>query len=123
MRFYGILEDGRTFGDFQRPGMQPFLRAAVPGYRGIHRQKIQLKCRRIMIERFLKIKKFVITTDLWKNTTNSHFIGITAYYFDKNLKYKWQVIGLREFEGRYFSTSIEHYIGYAHIKKIPNCTI
>ncbi|CAM4807511.1 unnamed protein product [Rotaria magnacalcarata] len=44
-----IIQDGRPFGDFHRPGMKKFLAIAIPGYVGPHRTTVARRLHKLYL--------------------------------------------------------------------------
>lgn len=52
-----IIEDGRSFNDFRKPGMKKFLKLAIPGYKAPHRVTIARRVRTSYRTHRNKLKK------------------------------------------------------------------
>jgi len=114
-----IVKDGRPFGDFRREGMKKFLSIAVPGYIGPHRTTVARRLHHLYLQYrkdlrgiLMKLSDISLTTDLWKNSRHSHFIVLTAHFYDKCLKYTSLIIGFRQFIGPHDAVQIKKYINY-----------
>lgn len=112
-----IIVDGRGFGDFSRPGMKTFLEMALPGYKPLHRTTIQRrlkslckKYRRELRDILKNISHLALTTDLWKNTQNRHFISLTGHFFNNELKLISITLGFRLIQGRHTAERIKKFM-------------
>jgi hypothetical protein len=112
-----IITDSRSFNDFRKVGMRAFLAVAVPGYIPPHRATVKAQLRkrffkhRQMLRSVLaKIPAIAITSDIWKNSRNTHFISVTAHFFDVNFILMSLTIGFRQFIGSHFAKRIRKYI-------------
>jgi hypothetical protein len=131
---YAITVDSRSFGDFSRPGMKSFLATAIPGYKPLHRTTIRKRIctlykehRRKLREILQKIPYLSLTTDVWKNNRNRHFICLTGHFYDEKLKLVYITLGFRVVRGRHLATRlrkfIEHEIKFYKIEnKITSIT-
>ena len=114
-----IIQDGRPFGDFRRKGMKKFLSIAIPGYVGSHcttvarrLHKLYLQHRKVLKHILMKLDDISLTTDLWKNSRHTHFIVLTAHFYDRYYGYTSLVIGFRQFVGSHDAVQIKKYINY-----------
>lgn len=99
--------------------MAKFLSIAVPGYIAPHRKTIR---RRIAVLYSLYKRKLrnlmphidfvALTSDIWKNSRQMHFIALTAHVFTNKYEHVPIVIGCRRIIGQHLSLSIERYIKY-----------
>ncbi|CAF2388842.1 unnamed protein product [Rotaria sp. Silwood2] len=112
-----IIRDSHAFNLFRKPGMQHFLSIAVPGYRGPHRKTVikrlkpMYKQRRADIrEKFSHITDVSLSADVWKSNNKSHFIGLTAQYYDDEYQYHTMVIAFRRFIGKHSADRLERFI-------------
>ena len=112
-----VIEDGRPFGDFSKPGMLKLLAVVVPGYKPQARQTInrqlskRYKIYRERLIQFLKsIKHLALTTDMWKNRGLLYFLALTLHFFDDDFNYVSLVIGFRKFIGRKKSIRLKNFI-------------
>ena len=86
-----LMYEKFPFGDFRKAGMQHFLSVAIPGYIAPTRQTV---CKKLatqyakyhenLKEIFKKPTYIALTTDAWKNSNLSHFLCITAHFYDDN---------------------------------------
>lgn len=97
--------------------MQQFLSTAIPGYYGPsrktvrkHLDKLYRERRAELIETFKKIEHIALTTDLWVNSRRSHFLAITAHYYDEQMRYSSIVISFRRFQGRHLAVRLKAFI-------------
>ncbi|CAF4459729.1 unnamed protein product, partial [Didymodactylos carnosus] len=121
-----IVDDGLAFGIFRRSGMQGFLATAVPGYRGPSRQTVRktvhklYQQRRSSLRQTLKTVLFIaLTTDLWVNSRRTHFLAITAHYYNEHFQYSSVIISFRRFRGRHLAERLRSFI----IKEIDKLNI
>lgn len=112
-----IVKDGRPFGDFAKSGMVKFLKIAVPGYVAPCRQTVvkMVKTNYLAHQQRLKavlkkVPKVALTTDLWSSRGMTHYMCITAHFFDNRLEYRSIVIGFRKFLGRHLSDKLKNFI-------------
>ena len=99
--------------------MQHFLNVAIPGYIAPRRQTV---CKKLATqyakyhENLKEIKKkptyIALTTDAWKNSNLSHFLCITAHFFDDNFSMKPIIVAFRKFKGRNLHQRIEKFLNY-----------
>jgi hypothetical protein len=114
-----IAEDGRSFGDLNKPGIKKFLQKIMPNYNPPNRQKVahilkkMYKEKRSRVREMLRTCKYVsITSDLWKSPTNHHFIVLTAHFLTKKFNYRSICIGFRKIAGQHISAKIRLMIQY-----------
>ena len=107
--FYSVL--------FQKIGMQKFLKIAVPGYNAPHRKTVAkhfkkeyIDYRKELKKIFEKIDFIAITTDLWKSRNGSHFICITAHFFDDYFNLHSILISFRRFYLRHLAIHLKNMI-------------
>ncbi|CAF4505447.1 unnamed protein product [Didymodactylos carnosus] len=114
-----IIRDGRPFGDLRRMGMQDFLNVAVPGYKAPHRRTVRRRLsilyhkeRKRVKETLRNVQAISLTTDVWRSTTRSHFICLTAHYYNDEFDYVSTVIGFGRLNGRKTALRLRKYIQY-----------
>ena len=112
-----IIKDARPFGDFQKDGMKDFLNVALPGYSGPSRFTVKRKVgkkykdfKKKLVNFLKEIPDVAITTDMWKNKRLTHFLCLTAHYFDKDFNYCSLIVSFRKFIGRHQSSSLRKFI-------------
>ena len=114
-----IIKDSRSFDDFRKKGMLEFLNKAIPGYVPPHR----LTVREHIIRRyqqhkknlrkvFAKVQEVALTCDVWQNSRGTHFISITAHFFDVRYNSVCLTIGFRQIIGDHISERLRCYILY-----------
>ena len=115
---YAAIKDSCAFGDFRKAGFQHFLKVAFPGtaYKGPHRSTVRRNLqvlyrsyRNQLKKKFESISDIALTTDTWTNTRRTHFLCITAHFFD-DYEYKSIVISFRRFVGRTLAYRIRIFI-------------
>lgn len=116
-----IIMDSRAFGDYRRPGMQEFLKVAVPGYFGPSRRTVQRNLSKLYVQKQQELKSELasvpnvsITADLWTSSGNRCFLCITAHYvspitYDSTGK----ILSFRHFRGRHFGFRVR-----AHMHRV-----
>ncbi|CAF1514071.1 unnamed protein product [Didymodactylos carnosus] len=114
-----IIEDGRRFGDFGRPGMRDFLDVAVPGYKGPLRHTVRRRLSTLYHEKRDRLRDTLstildisLTTDIWSSCSRFHFICLTAHYFNDSFGYMSTVIGFRRLRGRKVAKRLKKHIFY-----------
>ncbi|CAF1685048.1 unnamed protein product [Rotaria magnacalcarata] len=114
-----VVQDGLAFDTFRRPGMAKFLSVAIPGYVAPHRKTIRRRIATLYSLHTKKLRDLVprlgflsLTSDIWKNSRQVHFIALTAHAFTSNYEHVPIVIGCRRILGQHTSVSIERYIKY-----------
>ena len=58
----------------------------------------------------LKLDFVAFTTDLWKNSTLSYFLGITAHFLDKRLNYQSLLVSFRKFAKSHYAQNLKSFI-------------
>jgi hypothetical protein len=118
-----ILEDGLPFNVFRRPGMSRFLSTAVPGFIGPHRKTIRRKIGVLYSLYLSKLRAIIpklgflaITSDLWKNSRNIHFISLTAHTFTHDYQNISITLSCRRIIGKHTAVLIERYIKYELVR-------
>ena len=115
---YAIIRDCRCFGDFRKPGFQHFLKVAFPGlhYKGPRRSTIRRHLqvlyrlhRKELKRRFESVDDIALTTDTWSNNRRSHFVCITAHFYD-DFEYRSIIISFRRFIGRTLAFRMRFFI-------------
>ena len=91
----------------------------MSGYVGPHRatvarrlHKLYLQHRKDLKRILMKLNDISLRTDLWKNSRHTHFIVLTAHFYDKYYGYTSLVIGFRQFVGPHDAVQIKRYINY-----------
>ncbi|CAF3046274.1 unnamed protein product [Rotaria socialis] len=114
-----IVQDGLAFDTFRRPGMAKFLYVAIPGYVAPHRKTIRRRIATLYSFYTKKLRNLLprlgflaLTSDIWKNSRQVHFIALTAHAFTRNYEQVPIVIGCRRIIGQHLASSIERYIKY-----------
>ena len=51
-----------------------------------------------------------LTTDLWKDSRNRHFISLTGHFYDKKFKIISLTLGFRLIHGRHYANRIAKFI-------------
>lgn len=99
--------------------MKAFLATAVPGYKPLHRTTIRKRLdvlyrqHRSDIRKMLtNVSSLALTTDIWKNSRNRHFICLTAHFYDKNFKTIYITLGFRVVRGRHLAVRLKKFIEY-----------
>ncbi|CAF1428026.1 unnamed protein product, partial [Rotaria sordida] len=112
-----IIQDSHAFTWFRKSGMQHFLSVAVPGYHGPHRKTVvkrlkpMYKKRRADIrEKLSNTNNISLSADIWQSNGKSHFIGLTAQYYDDEYQYHTMVIAFRRFIGKHSADRLERFI-------------
>jgi hypothetical protein len=95
------------------------LRKAIPGYIGPHRTTVARRLHQSYLDYrkglhclLTKLNNIALTADLWKNSRHSHFIVLTAHFYDKFYRYYSIVIGFRRFIDPHDAVQIRKYINY-----------
>ncbi|CAF1412013.1 unnamed protein product [Adineta steineri] len=114
-----IIIDSRSFNDFNKKGMRTFLDEAVPGYVPPHRATVKAALsKRYQHHRHLlkivleKVQEIALTTDVWKNSRGTHFICLTAHFFDSKYRNISLTIGFRQLVGDHIAERLGNYILY-----------
>jgi len=113
-----IIMDARSFGDYRRPGMQSFLKVAVPGYYEPSSRTVQRNLSKLYVEKQQELKAELanvpdisITADLWKSARNRCFLCITAQYVTPpNYDSCSKILSFRHFHGRHFGSRIRSHM-------------
>ncbi|CAF1314434.1 unnamed protein product [Didymodactylos carnosus] len=99
--------------------MREFLDIAVPGYKGVHRKTVHKRLstlyseyRHELREVLSKVSDIALTSDVWKNNARTHFICLTAHYYDENYKYVSRIIGFRRLRGQHLAIRLRRFIRY-----------
>ncbi|CAF4052930.1 unnamed protein product, partial [Rotaria magnacalcarata] len=89
------------------------------GYLAPHRKTIRRQIATLYSLYTKKLRNLVLrlgflslTSDIWKNSRQVHFIALTAHAFTSNYEHVPIVIGCRRIIGQHTSVSIERYIKY-----------
>jgi hypothetical protein len=114
-----IVIDSRPFGDFSKEGMREFLATAVPGYRPLHRTTVRKRLRILYVEHRRTLRNVLadvldlaLTTDIWKDSRNRHFISLTGHFYDKQFKIISLTFGFRLIQGRHIADRLAKFIKY-----------
>ncbi|CAF1291621.1 unnamed protein product [Rotaria sordida] len=114
-----IIKDSRSFDDFRKSGMREFLSIAVPGYVPPHRTTIKANIikryrehRRLLRAVLAEVPEIALTSDVWKNSTGTHFISLTAHFFDLKYNLVSLTIGFRKLIGDHIAERLRKYILY-----------
>lgn len=114
-----IIQDSRSFDDFRKPGMRKFLSVAVPGYIPPHRATIKANLlqryrhhRRSLRTVLAKVPEVALTSDVWQNSRGTHFISLTAHFFDRKYQNISLTIGFRQLVGSHIADRLRKYILY-----------
>jgi hypothetical protein len=93
--------------------MLEFLKVAVPGYTPLHRSTVSSKLNQYYAEyrknlkyTLEKVQNLAVTTDLWKNRSGGHFMGLTCHFFDDKFNYHSIIIAFRRFYNRHTSENL-----------------
>ena len=115
-----IIADGRSWGDFQRPGMSRFLSVATPGYTGPSSRTVQRKLSKLYLEKHRNLKEEIaqvpsvsITIDLWRSARRDHYLCITMHWLDGTFNLQGKVLSFRKFKGRHLAKRIR-----VHMKRV-----
>ncbi|CAF3424623.1 unnamed protein product [Rotaria sp. Silwood2] len=125
-----IIQDGRTFDDFSKPGFRKFLQLIVPSkktllliyllysatsdldYRPPHRNYINKHLKRLhtkhagsMINLLSKVPFIAITTDFWSDKGSSYLV-LTGHYINHEFNLHSTVLRFSTFQKRHFSELI-----------------
>ncbi|MBY0580649.1 MAG: hypothetical protein K2P53_03070 [Rickettsiales bacterium] len=112
-----IVQDGRPFNDFHKPGMQLLLNVLAPLYKPPHRKTIANRLRKKyyqykndLKDELKSVTHIALATDLWKNRVGSYWLCITAHYLTKKFKYRSKVVCFRRFYGRQLSNRLTTFV-------------
>ena len=112
-----IITDGRSFSDFSKTGINALIQTIIPGIKINCRQTIAKKIKmefsnykNKLISSIASLSSIALTTDLWRNRNLTHFLCLTAHFFDKNFKYFSIVIAFRKFSTRHTAVNLEEFI-------------
>lgn len=115
-----IVTDGRSWGDFKRPGMSKFLSVAIPGYTGPSSRSVQRTLGKLYLEKHRALKAEIvevpnvsITIDLWRSARCNHYLCITIHWLDANFNLSGKVLSFRKFKGRHLASRIR-----THMKRV-----
>ena len=72
--------------------------------------KLYGECRAQLRETFKKIEHIALTTEIWMNSRRTHFLFITAHYYDDQMRYSSKVISFRRFHGRHLAVRLKAFI-------------
>ena len=118
-----IIKDGLSISVFSKPGMKEFLSKAVPGYTPPHRVTIakhigsSYKHYRNQLKKYFSdIDYLALTSDFWKNRSNSHYLILTAHFLDEDFKLLSIIISFRNFNGQHLAKRIVKFVDYELIK-------
>ena len=111
---HSIIIDARPFGDYRRPGMQSFLKVAVPGYYGPSARTVTRNLAKLYVKKQQDLKAELaevpyisITADLWRSSRNRCFLCITSHYILPNTYESCgRILSFRHFHGRHFGSRI-----------------
>ena len=99
--------------------MSKFLSSAVPGYCGRHRKTVRRRMPALYFFHTSKLHAIVpnlgliaLTSDLWKNSRQMHFICVTMHAFTSTFEHVPIIIGCRRIIGPHIASSIERYISF-----------
>lgn len=59
---------------------------------------------------FVSINHISVTTDLWKNRSDTHFLCLTAHFLDNKYNLVSVIIGFRRFKQRHTAINIKAFI-------------
>ena len=114
-----IIQDSRSFIDFRKDGMRQFLAVAVPGYVPPHRATVKANLikryrehRRLLRTVLEKVPEIALTSDVWQNSRGTHFISVTAHFYDQNYRTISLTIGFRQLIGDHIAERLRKYILY-----------
>ena len=114
---YAIIKDSRPFGDFRKEGFLHFLQVALPNtnYKGSHRTTIRKRMtalyrtyRKALITELSSDSDIALTADCWTSSRRTHFVCITAHFYDRECVYVSKVVCFRRFIGRSLALRIRH---------------
>ena len=115
-----IISDGRSWGDFKRPGMAKFLSLAIPGYTGPSSRTVQRRVAKLYVTKHRDLKNEIaqvphlsITIDLWRSARCHHYLCITAHWLGTSFNLRGKVLSFRKFKGRHLSSRIR-----THMKRV-----
>ncbi|PAA79670.1 hypothetical protein BOX15_Mlig008590g2 [Macrostomum lignano] len=110
-----IIQDGRSFGDFRKKGMQGFLQAILPGYMGPRRQKVTDRVDSLFEEKVAMLKVRLeaptvvnFTTDLWTDRTNMAYMIITCHFANESFQVESTTLDFIHFTERHTAEAIAH---------------
>lgn len=116
---YAIIHDGRSFGDFRKPGFQEFLKRAFPDftYKGPDRSTVKKHIsslytlyRKKLRQQLSLVSDISLTTDPWSSNRRVHYVCLTAHFFDKDFSFKSVTLCFRRFIGRSMGIRIRQFI-------------
>lgn len=110
--------DTRPFGDYRRPGMQSFLKVAVPGYYGPSSRTVERNLSKLYVKKqqelkaeLAKVPDISITADLWRSARNRCFLCITSHYISPTTHQSCgKILSFRHFHGRHFGSRIRSHM-------------
>jgi hypothetical protein len=113
-----IIMDARPFGDYRRPGMQSFLKIAVPGYYGPSTRTVTRNLAKLYVKKQQELKaelaevpNISITADLWRSARNRCFLCITSHHMLPNTYESCgRILSFRHFHGRHFGSRIRSHM-------------
>ncbi|CAF4092138.1 unnamed protein product [Rotaria sp. Silwood2] len=114
-----IIKDSRCFNDFRKSGMRAFLTVAIPGYVPPHRVTVKAHLAKRYAQHrsslrsvLANIPAIALTSDVWKNSSGTHFISLTAHFRDINFNLISLTIGFRQLVGSHIAERLRKYILY-----------
>lgn len=114
-----VVEDGLPFNIFRKSGMSKLLATAVPGFIGPHRKTVRKRIAALYSSHMAKLRLMLpqlgliaLTTDMWKNSRQIHYISLTAHVFNHKFEAIPIILSCRRVIGKHLSTCIKRYIKY-----------
>ena len=97
--------------------MRQFLHVALPNYVPPHRTTIKAHLhqhyaehRNLLRSVFAKVPEIALTSDIWKNSRGTHFISLTAHFYDEKYNLISLTIGFRQLIGSHIAERLRQYI-------------
>ncbi|CAF1296806.1 unnamed protein product [Didymodactylos carnosus] len=109
-----IIQDGRTFNDFNKPGIQRFFQEALPGFIPPSRHNVKRRLKRLHIQAAATLIKtleiidhIAITLDFWTDRKMSSYMVLTGHYINERFKLNSCILRFSKFDHRHFSPNID----------------
>lgn len=111
------IVDSRSFRDFRQPGMQYFLRTAMPGYFGPDARTVQRNLKNSYNEKKKSLKEELasvqcvsFTADTWRCGRKRHYVCVTAHFITSTFIQRSTILSFRQFYGRSFAMRLRRHI-------------
>lgn len=111
-----IAKDNLPFSIVEKEGLQTFMRTVSPLYKISCRKTVTTLIEEkyeFLAERtknhLLEVQYLSLTIDIWTDTLNSSFLGVTAHYLCKE-KHKSVAIGVTQLTERHTSENIGNWL-------------